>query len=251
MLPNKLITLGENFNENKSFLNDKLRNKKSSGITSNSYFKVNRRLFSTIVEKHSHNYVLYKKVQNILSGNYINNDTQYKIEKLIIDNNILRFRKDNLEIFEVIGRLNKDLKEELFNSSNELNSLIINFKKRKIFELYKKQKLKKKDIGLFYLSTILEVVSIDYVVSILLGKTLMVMNTSNQEDRNTAKVFIDLGSYLINYYFYELYKGDIQKLNNETNNSKYNMWDWRRENKELIDKFDIILTHGIGALLID
>jgi hypothetical protein len=33
--------------------------------------------------------------------------------------------------------------------------------------------------------------------------------------------------------------------------SKYNMWDLRRENKELIDKFDIILTHGVGALLID
>lgn len=57
---------------------------------------------------------------------------------MIVDNNALKFRKDNLEIFEVIGRLNKDLKEVLFSSSNELNSLIINFKQKKIFELYHK-----------------------------------------------------------------------------------------------------------------
>lgn len=86
---------------------------------------------------------------------------------MIVDNNALKFRKDNLEIFEVIGRLNKDLKEVLFSSSNELNSLIINFKQKKIFELYHKnlENLNKKDIGLFYLSQILEVVSIDYLVS--------------------------------------------------------------------------------------
>lgn len=163
-------------------------------------------------KNHRSNNVLYKEIKNILSANYINNDTQYKIEKLIVDNNILKLRKDNLEIFEVIGRLNKDLKEVLFTSSNELNSLIINFKQRKIFELYKNKELNKKDIGLFYLSQILEVVSIDYLVSILLGKTLVIMNSSNQEDRNTAKVFIDLGNYLINNYFYELYKRD-KKLN--------------------------------------
>jgi len=29
------------------------------------------------------------------------------------------------------------------------------------------------------------------------------------------------------------------------------MWDWRKENKELLEIFDSETTHGIGALLVD
>ena len=31
----------------------------------------------------------------------------------------------------------------------------------------------------------------------------------------------------------------------------YNMRCWKIENKDLIDKFDNVITHGIGGLLID
>jgi len=135
----------------------------------------NKRFYSSLVNKQS-NYVLFKEIKNILGNNPLNNDTQ-KIAKLSIDNNILKLRKDGIAIYDVIGRLNKDFKEELFRCDKELTSLIKNFKDRKLYDIYKEKKLTKKEIPLLHLSKILEVVPVEYVISIMIGKSLKIMNS--------------------------------------------------------------------------
>jgi hypothetical protein len=186
---------------------------------------VNKRFYSSLNK--ANNYVLFKEVKDILSNNPLNHDTQIEIEKLLINNNMSKWSNNNLKIYDVIGRLNKDLKEQLMLSDKQLNSLIKNYKDRKLLDKYKGKKLTKKEIPFFYLSTILDVVSIDYVVSILIGKFLMIMNNSTQDDNYTTKVFIDLGDYLINHYFYVLYTQEKKRRIKASNNQKlnYNMWD--------------------------
>ena len=81
------------------------------------------------------------------------------------------------------------------------------------------------------------------------------MINHSQEKNNTAVVFIELGKYLIDHYFYLLYKKERKKnkLDKSSDSDKlmYSIRDWKIENKDLIEKFDSVITHGIGGLLID
>ena len=89
--------------------------------------------------------------------------------------------------FLMLSQDNKELKNEVIKSDKDLRSLIQNFKNRNICHTYdNKKNLPEKDKILIWLSSILEVVSIDYVVSILLGKTMMIMNSNNQEENNAT-----------------------------------------------------------------
>lgn len=116
--------------------------------------------------------------------------------------------------FLMLSQDNKELKNEVIKSDKDLRSLIQNFKNRNICHTYdNKKNLPEKDKILIWLSSILEVVSIDYVVSILLGKTMMIMNSNNQEENNATVLWIDLNKYLIKNYFYELYKNEKKNPN--------------------------------------
>ena len=79
-----------------------------------------------------------------------------------------------------MGSVNKNLKEELFNINDELTILINNFKKRKLFDVLEEKKLNQKELSTFYLSNILNVVDVYFVVGILIGKSLVIMNNSNE-----------------------------------------------------------------------
>jgi hypothetical protein len=134
------------------------------------------------------NYVLFKEVKNIMNNNPLNNDTQLKIEKLLIDSSVSKYKNDIIELFEILGSVNKNLKEELFNINDELTNLINNFKKRKLFEVLEEKKLNQKELSIFYLSNILNVVDVDFVVGILIGKSLVIMNNSSEEKTSSTKI---------------------------------------------------------------
>lgn len=244
-LRNKLLTF---------MVNQPKFNYKKFYSTSGKKYSNNKRLDSNYVE--ADNYILYKEVKNILMNNPLNNETQRKIEEFLLSNKLSKSSTDSFELHIIIGRLNKELKEELLRCSDELYSLIKNFKDRNFMDIYKskKKKLTKKEMPRYYLSLILKEVSIDFIVSLLLGKSLRIMNSTTQDEVITSKIFIELGEHLLSQYYYVLYSKEkedkIKSLN--SSNIKYNMLDWRIENEDLLTKTnDSIISHGIGALLID
>lgn len=99
---------------------------------------------------------------------------------------------DGTEFYDIISKLNKNLKNEFLRADTDLRSLINNFIERRIWEIYqsKGKKLSQKELSLFYLSVILKDVPVDYIISIMLGKVLMIMNNHSQENNNTAVVFL-------------------------------------------------------------
>lgn len=221
-------------------------------------FCFNKRFYSRSNNEKFSNYGLYSQVKEILVNNSLNSETQMKIEKLLIENNVSRKSlKDTDSIYNVISMLNKDLKEELIKSCDDLERIIINFKNRRLHES-KGEKLNRKLVNYYYLSEILDVVSVEYVKAILIGKTLLILNRSNQDEINSTKIFMDLGRDLVNEYFRNLYLVSkdgkykaYHELYKDSRNFNYSMWDWREENKDLIEKFDSVVLHGIGALLIE
>lgn len=193
-------------------------------------------------------YVLFKLVKKILTNDPINEKTQRKIEKLLVNYSI-KDSKGDIMIWEFIGRLDERLKRELFRCSSELEVLISNFVIRNLPPKGKNAKASLKHTNLSYLYEILSVVPVNFVVSLLIGNVLNLLNSPKQEDTNTANVFSCLGGGLISHYFYLLFKK--QYLKKSTKDLKYNMRDWKLDNTELIEKFDSVVTHGIGALLAD
>nr|YP_009574413.1 hypothetical protein [Arthrobotrys musiformis]QBM31531.1 hypothetical protein [Arthrobotrys musiformis]QBM31681.1 hypothetical protein [Arthrobotrys musiformis] len=212
---------------------------------------------------YSHEGELFKEMKNLLDNNPLNIDTQKKIELSLFDNGNIGLSDDNLKIYEIIGRIDDKLKNLLINSWDELFGLIENFKSRGLYLKYKGIKIKtKNNLVSFYLSEILEKVKIENVVKKIMGKYLVIMNNWNDQNIiNTGDVFIDLGNGILNLYFYELYLiekkiklKESREVKSDKNNELeniYNMWVWRQENKELLERFNNEIIHGIGALLAD
>ncbi len=98
------------------------------------------------------------------------------------------------------------------------------------------------------MSIILNEVSTDFIVSILLGKFLVLINNPKQEDNNCINIFGDLGKQTVQNYFYVLY---LKEKSKKLYSSKYSMSDWRKENKGIVEMYTNDLEHKIGALLID
>lgn len=211
------------------------------------YGNKHERRYSSLVGK-ANRYVLFKKVKNILTNDPINAKTQRKIENLLVNYSI-KDSKGDIMIWDFIARLDERLKRELFRCSSELEDLISNFVVRNLQPKGENEKASKKHTNLSYLYEILSVVPVNFVVSLLIGNVLNLLNSTKQEDTNTANVFSCMGAGLINHYFYLLFKK--QYLNKSTKYLKYNMRDWKLDNTELIEKFDSVVTHGIGALLAD
>ena len=192
--------------------------------------------------------ILFEGVKNIIDNNPNNKDTQIKIEKLLLS--LSKHDENNgLNTYEIIGRLNKNLKEVLIKSSEDLFILINNFKRRKVDKIYNEESIKELDRPHYYMSIILNDVDTDFIISILLGKFLVLINNPKQEDNNCINIFGDLGKQTVQNYFYALYLKE--KRNKKLDSSNYFMSGWRKENKGIIDMYTNNLEHKIGALLID
>lgn len=171
--------------------------------------------------KKKSNLILFNELKKILRDNPLNDDTQRKIEKLLIDSNMTKMNYNGTEFYEIISKLNNNLKNEFIRADTDLRSLIHNFIERKIWEIYesKGKKLSQKKLSLFYLSVILKDVPVDYIISIMLGKVLMIMNTSLIKDDNKNKfsdleniVFTDIKSILITEGYNNKAQESIERL---------------------------------------
>lgn len=219
------------------------------------------------------NFILFNEVRKIMKNNPINHDTQLKIEKFLYNYSLNTDKSIN--IYDAIGRMNKSFKNTLIESEEELLILIKNFKKRDLDLHLNESNLKKKDTAYFYLSVILKEIPIDFIVSLLLGQVLIIINNPSEESNNCVNIFGNVGKQIINFYFYklfckQLYVSLLLKGNNgrESNTQMhvslpdaydidsaksipYRMSDWKKDNSHIINIYNNDLIHNIGGLVID
>jgi len=136
----------------------------------------------------------------------------------------------------------------LIESSEELSNLINKFKRRNVGNIYNVDSIKEMDRPHYYMSIILKEVRTDYIVSILLGKFLVIINNAKNQDNNCINIFGDLGKQTVQNYFYVLYSKEKAK---RLDTYKYSFSEWKRENIDIINIYTNSIEHRIGALLID
>jgi len=213
-------------------------------------------------------YLLYKKIKWILENNQINNDTQIKIEKLLIDysGKLSNLDSKNYNFFDAIGSLNIEFKNILIDSHNNLidifNSILIRYENsegdsnnlsnetdktenlKKSIEDIKSQKEKAKKLKILIIKT---VKPHDILINRLLYLVIFIINNNNIEKRNCVYLNDLLGTKLLDlYYYYEMI--EYKKKNNIKD---YNITDWKEDNKDFINLIDNTITNILGAMFIE
>jgi len=186
----------------------------------------------------------------------INNDTQRTIENFL--SNYWSILQDKKEKQRKKSPINYDLISNKFTKLLKDKELIfsdyINNSRNRVYA--KKPNTKKdidKNLALFYLNNILKEIDDSFIISIINGRLLRIININNKLNNAESSICLELGRDLIKYYCYCLYSKS-KSLKDNNDNIDYTMYDWKKENTDIIsvynDKNDKLVGH-IGAILVN
>lgn len=92
----------------------------------------------------------------------------------------------------------------------------------------------------------------DFILNIILGKFITIINNPKQKYNSLEDFSFNKGKHLLKCYYYSLYEMEKKRLLKSNKLIKYNMYDWRDENKDILKLYDDIqLIHSMGAIVID
>ena len=111
----------------------------------------------------------------------------------------------------------------LKNKEQFLNNYIDNVRDR----VYLKKPKGKAPLALYHLNNMFKIIDNSFVISIIYGRLLRIININNKLDNVESGVCLDLGRDLVKNYHYCLYKHNKSIYKYNTN---YTMWDWEKEN---------------------
>jgi hypothetical protein len=170
---------------------------------------------------------MFNKVNNMIKAGGVNEETQLKIEEYLYNFNISTVNLDHTSIYEYLETLsfNKKFQKRMVETYDTLSGSINNFKKRKLHCEYKVKDLNQKNKAYYYLSVILDKFTTDFVISILLGQFVKIMQNPREENNNCLSVFRQTGEHLINYYLASLFQEQRQKILKNNKDIKYTMSD--------------------------
>ncbi len=195
-------------------------------------------------------YIMFNKVNNMIKAGGVNEETQLKIEEYLYNFNISTVNLDHTSIYEYLETLsfNKKFQKRMVETYDTLSGSINNFKKRKLHCEYKVKDLNQKNKAYYYLSVILDKFTTDFVISILLGQFVKIMQNPREENNNCLSVFRQTGEHLINYYLASLFQEQRQKILKNNKDIKYTMSDWKIDNKDLVDVYENVdLVHRCNS----
>lgn len=229
------------------------RNISTLGVNNNkdSSEVVENKMRSEVVDKNK--FILYRELKTMINSSPINYDTQLAIENFLYeyDTANLNDRKFS-NIYEFLGSVNKEFKDIFFHSRMNLLALVTNFKRQWLNFEFRGKNLKQKEITFYNLGLILDELSDNLILNIILGKFITIINTPKQKDLSCEKFFNDMGQHLIECYYYKLYEEKKKIMKQLDINKYYSLYDWRDENKDILDKYnDTQLVHSMGSILID
>lgn len=212
---------------------------------------INSNITNPLISKKSvrdESYV-YNQLSQYMKSLPINKDTQIKIEEFLLDYSEVLYNekqhKDKVFLIDY-DLISKDFTKLLREKEIILSGYIDVVRKR----IYIDKPRKNMDKMLYYLHKILKVVCNSYILSIMLGKLLIILNINNKLSNRESYICLDLGRDLIKNYHYSLYKK--YKSSFKKDSEDYTMSDWKEENRDIIDEYnhkDDKLAGSLGSIL--
>ena len=179
---------------------------------------------------------VYDQLIEILINNPTNIDTQKLLENLIPLTIKLKIEWDSSKTSNNVINydLIKDSTKLLGDTSNSLNLEIDKIRNRKYqgppFSTNKKQRL------LYSLHVMISGIPNKDILSILLGKLLVIINPNNKLVSTETNINLDIGKNIIRSYYYNLYKNHLEEFNVKSRD--YGLHDWKINNAKIIKDYD-------------
>lgn len=171
---------------------------------------------------------VYSELKYFLENNPINEETQIKIEKFLLDNAVVESELDARDVGGLFkGAYSKKTTEFLLKFKPELVNKINNFMKFK--EQYNDDSTLKSR-SKQYLVDIIETVKKPFILTILLGRFIKILSNSRYDyscDKNLVlDIALDLSKDLIRKYLSIKYQNDLkQKIEKELFTEDYTFSD--------------------------
>ena len=198
---------------------------------------------------------IYDQLAEYFKNLPINEDTQNEVEELLSKYSKWFFtkkeegklkRESSTSFYIDYDLISKDFSKLLKDKKAIISDYIDNVRKRH----YNNKPKKKNELSLYYLHNILKTVKTSYVLSIMYGRVLRIINVNEKLFNLESSICLELGGELVKNYHFCLYEN--YKLSYEKNNKNFYMSDWKKINNEIIEEYDdkdANFTCSLGAIL--
>lgn len=219
--------------------------KKNSNFSSNKNIYQNSKP-NTHDKSFKFNSPLFKNLYIIFRDNPINEETQRKIEKFLLEFSYISLNKPKpmFEKFAVdYSIINKDLTNLFLDVKPSLIKLKINYIKENKQEVLNKQ--------FAFVLKVLSNISF-YIIYGFLLKILSSYEFSDPKSKSVVNISFDLGSQFINNFYASMYlKEKKLRKKNKIDINKYFLSVWKEENADIVKNFeDNKVIFSIGSVLI-
>ena len=195
--------------------------------------------------RNMYQYDIFNQLAQFFKNFPHNNDTQLKVENFLLDH--------SKSLFDNTKSVSKDMPIDyslfsikfvkLLNQKAEnLNSLIDNTRNRK----YKSIPKIIKEKNLYYLNNILKAVDNKYIISIIYGRLLLMVNINNKLNNYESTFYLTLGRDLVNHYYYCLYSKYVKSR--KLVSKDFTMSDWKDINESIINTYNNSDDKFVGML---
>jgi DNA-dependent RNA polymerase len=153
--------------------------------------------------------LVYQQLSNYLRNSPINEDTQLRVEKFLLDYSYISYNENKEQNDTLIdySLISNDFTKLLKSNESTLNNYI-NLVRNKV---YNKVPVRQKEFVQYQLSMILKELPNNMVLSIMFGRLLRIVTNFNRlnTENNFTNICTDLGRDLIGNYYYSLYSNYI------------------------------------------
>ena len=199
---------------------------------------------------------IYDQLAGYFKNLPINENTQKEVEELLSKYSKWFYTKKEEVKLKRVGTtslfidydlISPDFSKILKDKKANISSLINNVIKRD----YNNKPKRKNELSLYYLHNILKTVKTSYVISIMYGRILRIINQNEKLFNVETVICLELGKELVKNYHFCLYEN--YKLSHEKDNKNFYMSDWKKKNNDIIDEYndkDANFTCSLGAILV-
>lgn len=177
----------------------------------------------------------------------INKDTQLKIESSLYDYSYITLT-ENMDKSDKPVINYKLINKRFSDLLIEERERIVDYINRSRELSFEKEPTKANDLIQYLLSTVLKELKDDYIISVIYGRLFKIVSRYHISiDSNKAvDIFVDIGTDLIQNYFYVLYS----KHKSQVGDRWYKLSDWKRENSNLVSKYDDTVRAELGGKIV-
>jgi len=152
--------------------------------------------------------LVFNQLSNYLKDSPINEDTQLKIERFLLDFSYITYEKKKDSNTPIdYSLISNNLTKYLKSNETILNSYIDNIRRK----TFNKEPSNQNELVIYRLNIILKEIDNPLIISIIYGRLLRIVSNFNRLnlDNKATDVFFDIGKDIVRNFFYSLYSKHI------------------------------------------